>query len=439
MAFSCDQIRTNLARQTPVYDEKFLEDYISKTMATAPFLGRHQTKTWEDGKDTFYYDKIHVEQPNYTRPWQRISSDECGNACEPPRTLVGFGTTRDSVYMSQKDLQSQPFCLQQLRGIPRVSEQIGKIYDIIRLLPSSFMDDFMRTRFTSFHDTLQIAGSAFNTFSVTSANTDENLTTINLGNVNNLPTSELTLPILEYYGQQLGMNGYDMNSGLPSGMRSLVTHSRTFWKLTGANPGLQPFIRVADIKGLSPLYLPGKGVNADPFGRWAPTFDEKQLRFQTNGNGLLQRVFPYLNQAATTGEKPVLNPAWFNARYAISYIIHPMAATLYTPAPKKIHPMVPSVNTSMFGQWKFVNPQGLIQWENPDGTTCTKNNDEQFWFYWLCHLEAGFRYDQRELVMPILHLIDGSGADCVVNQPVCGDAPQYVTQDYDGNPDMCET
>lgn len=439
MSFSCDTVRTNLARQTPVYDECFLEDFISKTMVHAPFMGRHQTKVWEDGKDQLFYDKMHVEQPNLTKPWQQINSVECGNACEPPRTLIGFGSTRDSVVMYQKDLQSQPWCLQQMRGIPRIGEQISMIYDILRQMPAMYIDDFLRTRFTSFHDELQIAGSAFGTFAVTSANTSENLTTINLGSTANLPTSELTLPILEYYGQLIGMRGYDEESGLPPGMRNLVTHSRCYQKLVGTNPELRPYIRTADMKNLSPLYMPGKGINAEPFGRWSPTFDEKQLRFQTNGSGLLQRVFPYLNTAATTGEKPVVNPAWFNARYAISYIIHPMAATLYTPQPKNINPMVPTVNTSMFGKWDYINPQGLIMWTNPDGTTCTKQNDHQFWFYWLCHLEAGFRYDQRQLVMPILHLIDGSGKDCVVNQPVCGDAPQYVIQSYDGSPDMCTT
>ena len=444
MSFDCDKVRTNLAYQTSVYDEKFLEDYIS-IMVNEPFMGRHQTRTWEDGKDELFYDKVHVQQPDYLTPWQRIragSGDagdpECGNPCEPPRTLVGFGTTRDSAFMQQKDLQSQPWCLQQMRGVPHIGQQIAEIYKILRMMPTAFIGDFLRTRFTSYHDTLQIAGSSVGTFAITSANTDENLTTINLGSTANLPTSKLTLTYLEYLSQQLGMNGYDQNSGLPAGMRNLVTHSRTYQQLVGTNPELRSQIYPQAIGALSPLYKVGVGLNANPFGPWSPTFDEKQVRFQTNGNGLLQRVLPYLNTTATTGGKPIVNPAWFNARYAISYILHPKAAILYTPAPKKIHESVPSVNTAMFGKWRFVNPEGLIQWSNPDGTTCTKQNDMQFWFYWLCHLEAGFRYDQRELVMPILHLIDGAGASCIVNEPACGSAPAYVVQDYSGDPVMCE-
>lgn len=407
-------------------------------MVNEPFMGRHKTRTWEDGKDTITYDKMHVPQPNFLSPWQRIDGAECGNACDPPRTYVGVGTTRDTAFMEQKILQSQIFCLTQLRTVPHVGQQIMEWYKILRAMPQSFLGDFLRTRFTSYHDTLQIAGSATAEFAITTANTATDLGTINLGAAGNLPTTMLTLPYLSYLSQQLGMRGYDQDSGLPAGMRNLVTHSRTYQGLVGTNPELRSQIYPQAIDRLSPLYKVGVGINADPFGFLAPTFDEKQLRFQTNGNGLLQRVLPYLNEAATTGMKPVVNPAWLNARYAISYLLHPQAAILYTPAPKKIHEMVPSVNSAMFGKWAFKNGDVLI-YNNPDGTTCTEQNDQNNKFYWLAYLSAGFRYDQRDLVMPILHLIDGSGKDCLINSPVCGDAPQYVVQDYDNSVVLCET
>lgn len=432
MAFDCNRIRTELARQTPVYDEVFLDDFISGELVTDPFMGRHRTRGWSDGKDTLFYDKLHVRQPDYTDPWQRINSEECGNACNPPQTTVGWGTTRDSVFMEQKDLNSQPFCLQQLRGIPHVGEQITKMYKIIREIPASFTSDFLRTRFTSYHDTLQIAGSSLNTFTITSANTDANLTTLNLGSSALLPTSQLTLPLMNTYSQKILMRGYSKESGMPNGMINLVTHSLQYADLVGMNPALRGQLYSTSIKSLSPLYRVGEGINAEPFGNIMPTFDEKQIRFQHAGNGLLQRVYPYLNTPATTGEKPVENPAWLNARYAISYILHPMAAVLYTPEPKKIHPMVPTVNSAMFGKWTFVNNQGIIRLPNPDGTYCDKDNTDQFWFFWRAHLELGFRYDQRELVFPILHQINGIGASCLVDSPACGAAASYVVQDYDG-------
>ena len=439
-AVTCDLLRSNFSRQTPVFDSVFLNDYISE-LVNEPFIGRHQTATWEDGAASRFFDKIHVQQPDFVTPWGRRGTTGSGGSvtsgadcttglCNPPRTLVGYGTTRDSYFMENRVLQSQPFCLDDLRNIPHVGKQVAEIYKVLRKMPMAFVGDYLRTHYFSYADTVQIAGSAFTTFTPSSSNTIPELTTVKLASAGALPTSELTWPILTYYQQLLGMKGYDTNSGLAAGMRNLLTHSRTWWKLVGGNPEIRSQLHTVGVKDLSPLYKIGVGINADPFGPIAPTFDEHQVRFQHAGSGLLQRVLPYLNTPATTGEKPILNPAWFNARYALSYILHPKAATLFTPAPKKIHEMVPSVNSAMWGNWDFINNKGIIQWTRPDGNICQQNNDLQWWFYWLCYLEVGFKYDQRDLVLPILHLVDGSGKDCVVDHPVCGDSPTYVTQDY---------
>jgi hypothetical protein len=100
--------------------------------------------------------------------------------------------------------------------------------------------------------------------------------------------------------------------------------------------------------------------------------------------------------------------------------------------------MFPTVSSAMYGKWKMVDPNPII-WQNPDGSTCNQENDLGYKFYWICPLELGFRYNQNDLVMPILHLIDGSGSACMVNQPVCGTAPQYTTQDYSDDPEVCNT
>jgi hypothetical protein len=409
-------------------------------MPNAPFLGRHMTAVWKDGAAVRVFDKVHVAQPDYTSPWADRDSGltgDCANACNPPKTFVDWGTTRDSYKMENKTLYSRVMCLDELRQIPNLSDQIRGIYRVLRKIPLGFFADYLRTRFTAYHDLLQIAGSDYDTFAITSANTGKNLETINLGSTALLPTSELTWNILTAYGQELEMKGYSESSGLPASMFNMVTHSRTYQKLVGLNPELRSLLKVEGIKELSPLYMPGKGINADPFGPFAPTFDTQQLRFQHAGNGLLQRLLPYTNAAATTGQKPTVNSAWLNARYAITYILHPKAATMLTASPKKIHEMIPTINSAMWGNWKFHNPDGVISWPNPDGSTCTKDNALQWWFYWLCYLEAGFKYEQRDLVMPILHLIDGSGRACTVDQPVCGDVPQYAAQYYTSNPEMC--
>lgn len=437
MAISCSKLRTSLAKQTPVYDEIFLNDFISD-MPGAPYLGKHQTRTWDFETDTLYFDKVHVGQPDFTANWTPISSAECGSSpCDANSSFINWGTTRDTSSMEQLFLRSGPQCLEQLVRVPRVSEQMAKIWKNVRRIPLSFSNDFVRTRTVSYNDTLQICGSTFGTFAITAANTAANCVTINLGADANLPASQLNWTYLSYLCELLGMKGYGMESGLPSGIFNLVTHSRNWRSLTTQNPEIKPLLALRDVQAASEMYKIGRGISAETFGCLVPTYDDQQLRFQRVGPGLLNRVLPYRNDPATTGEKPVLNSAYTNAAYAISNIVHPKATILYTPKGAKIGEMFPTISSAMYGKWKFINTNPII-WLNTDGTTCTKQNDNETFFYWFCPIQLGFQYDQRDLVMPILHLIDGSGSACMVNTPVCGTAPQYVAQDYSDTPTLCD-
>jgi len=220
MATSCNTLRTNLALQTPVFSETFLDDYISD-MVNVPYVGRHQTEVWDYEADTVFFDKISVMQPDYMTSWQKIDASECGpnSPCNPPSAFIGFGTTRDSAFVEQIKLRSQPFCLEQLARVPHVGAQMKKIYKVVRNIPLGFTGDFIKTRTVSYNDTLQICGSAFATFAITAGNTINNLATINLGSSANLPTSQLNWTYLTYLSQILGLRGYDTDSGLQKGMR----------------------------------------------------------------------------------------------------------------------------------------------------------------------------------------------------------------------------
>jgi len=407
----------------------------------SPYVGRHQTEAWQDGTgDTHFFDRIHVGQPDLSNGWQRIDAGECEDACSPPRVHVAFGTERNSYYKEQMRLVSQLFCMTQLRHQTRPGEQIAEIYRSLKKIPEIYNTDFIRVHAFDKATTVQIAGSAFGTFTPDSTppgNITGQLTTIDLGAAGNLPTSELTFPYLNYLTTVLGLEGYSTESGLPDGMYNLITDPRVWFKMTNGAESLKDMMALTSVDQASPLYKIGQGVQR-PFGNIAPTLDKQQIRFQDMGGGILNRVYPYTNVATTTGIKRQVNSAWVNARYGLSFLWHPKALKIWTPSFSKMHEKVPSINTSFYGRWNFVNPQGLIQYEMPDGTLCTKNNDEQLWFYWLSALELGFQYKYPELLMPILHLIDGSGRDCMTNSPVCGDAPQYQIQSYGDDPDVCE-
>ena len=436
MANSCTSFRTNLALQTPVYDQMFLKEY--KAM-DSPVIGRHETQAWEDGTgDTHYFDRMTVAQPDLTKSWGRIDASECGtNSCNPPRTHVAFGTQRDSYYKEQIVLTSQLFCLTQLRHQTNPGDQIAEIYRNIKKMPEMFTTEFLRNHAFDKSPTVQIAGSSFGTFTPTSLNTENNLTVINLGSSGALPTSELTWPYLNYLTTNLQLQGYETESGLGAGMYNLITDPRAWFKLTNGSADIKEMMALSGSEQASPLYKIGQGIQK-PFGNIAPTLDQMPARFQVISNGYLNRVYPYYNATNTTGTKRVVNPAYVNARYQLSYIWHPKSIKLWTQQFKKINEKVPSVNSALYGQWSFINNQGQMTYTQPDGTICSAiNNDLQNYFYWLCALELGFQYKYPELIMPILHLVDGSGKDCMTDSPVCGSAPQYAAQTYTSAPTEC--
>jgi len=345
--------------------------------------------------------------------------------------------------MEQMRLQSQLFCLTQLRYNTRPSEQITRIMQGLKKLPEMYTSDYLQVHAVDLAPTVQICGSTYSTFTpditpdATPPNISGQLTEIVLGSAANLPTSQLTWPYLNYLTTLLGMEGYtEAGSGLPMGMYNLITDPRAWFLLTNGNDSMKDMMALTDTQQASQLYKIGMGVQK-PFGNIAPSLNRQPIRFQADANGTLSRVQEYFNAATTTGIKRFTNPAWVNARYQLSFLWHPKAIKLWTADFKRAHEMVPTVNTALFGKWSFINPSGVLQYTQPDGTLCTKNNDEQLWFYWLCALELGFQYMYPELIMPILHLVDGSGKDSTVNDPVCGTAPQYVAQNYSDNPLVC--
>lgn len=403
----------------------------------APYIGRHETEAWEDETgDTHYFDRVQVGQPNLTNQWQRISAGECENACTPPRVRVAWGATRDSYYKEQMVLMSQLMCLTQLRHQVRPGAQIAEIYKVLKKIPELYLTDFIRVNAFKRNPLVQICDSDFSTFTPTTVNTTGQLTVVNLGSTAALPDSQLTFPYLDYLSMGLTLEGYDTESGLPAGMVNLITDKRAWYLLTNGRSDLKDMMALTDPNQASPLYRISEGVQK-PFGNFAPTLDPSPIRFQHTGNGRLNRVFPYTNVATTTGIKRQVNTAYLQARYQLSFLWHPKALKIWTSAFKKIHEKVPSVNSALYGQWNFINNQGVMSYEQPDGTVCTLNNDLQDYFYWVCRLEAGFQYMYPELLMPVLHQVDGSGKDSTVNNPACGTAPQYVPQYYLDNPSEC--
>lgn len=408
----------------------------------SPVIGRHETVTWKTGTgDTHIRTSIKINYPDLTSPWKRLRNDECGDsACTVPRTFIGMGTKRHEYFQSARDLQSQRFCLTQLELSTEPEDQMRQWMTEIKKLPEVYLTDFIRVNAAMLNTHIQIAGEDFATLvpdNTAGGNITGQLTTIDLGATANLPSSRLTFPYLRYLGQKLTLRGYHKApSGLAANMFNLITDQDTWFHLTNGRPELKNMMALDSYKQASPLYKIGEGID-EPYGNIAPTIDPVQLRFQHMGNGMLNRVEPFLNEAQTTGTGREENPAWLDAKWGLSFIWHPMAIRMHMPEFNKLkNELIPSVVSSMYGQWSFINGQ-VLMYQNPDGTVCTIANDKQLEFYWLVAMRAGFEFQLPQLLMPILHQLDGSGKCVTVNDPTCCDDPQYVAQDYSSDPLVC--
>jgi hypothetical protein len=438
MAIDCNALRDEMARQTPFYDKMFLKSYQPMETDT---LGRHETGAWEMGTgDTHYVDRLDIGQPDLTEPWEAIDSSECGNdPCSPPETSVAMGSKRTHHNMEQKNLKSPLWCLKKLEYDTRPDEQMRIWYEALRKLPTIYLNDWMRVHAVTDAPALEVCDDRFGNIvpdNTPGGNILGQLTTISFGATANLPQSELTFPYLRRIAAAKRAAGYATDSNLPPMMYNLITNDDSWFDLTNGRPEMKSMFAIDDYKKASPLYKVGVGLQ-EPYGNFAPTITNTPFKFQHIGGGVIQRVFPATNIAGDTGTIRQVNNASLDAIYTISAVWHPKAVKIWTPPGGKLHEMVPSVNSAMFGKWKLINTaQTNFSYVWPDGTECVKNNDEQMYFYWKAHLEQGFQYQQPTLAAMIVHQVDGSGRCKMVNQPVCC-TPQYARQYYTNNPTPC--
>jgi hypothetical protein len=217
-------------------------------------------------------------------------------------------------------LTSQLMCLTQIRNQTRPQEQIAQIYRLLKKMPEIYTQDFIRVNAFRQSPAVYLAqGSTINTFVPTTVNTTGQLTVVNLGGTANLPTSQLQWAFLNYLMTIQQLNGYDTESGLPAGMGNLITDPRAWFLLTNGSSDIKEMMALPNAEAASPLFKIGYGIQK-PWGNFAPSLDMMPIRFQHTGNGRLNRVFPYVNVAATTGIKRQVNAAYVQARYQLSFL-----------------------------------------------------------------------------------------------------------------------
>lgn len=445
MAFACSpaQFLTNLGSLAPHFDEGYLHDWSPMESA---YNGKHMTSTWRLGTgDAHIRTRITIGYPNLLAPKQQITSGNCTNSCDPPTDHVAFGTNRYEHFMHQWAKNTQPFCLTDLRYQYDPKGQLAEIITGLKKIPKMETSNFIRTRAFVLSESVAIAGPLTAGIPSTfvpnpQVNVDDQATTIDLGSAAALPTSRLTFPYLNWVTALLDLGGYhEKPSGLTKGMFNLITDKYEWFNMTNGKAELKNMMALTAAGQASGLYKIGEGIQ-EPFGNFAPSLDDYPIRYQLmpgGSGGLLNRVEPLFNaQDGTTGTRQKPNPAYLTADYQLSFIWHPGALMVHTPEYGKIHPLVPSVNSAMYGKWKLVNEM-VMPYTNPDNTVCVMNNVDLNKFFLRVLFEMGVEYIEPNMILPILHRTGSSQLRNIGNDIPCGAGTAYVAQTYTDDPIMC--
>ncbi len=435
MAWNCKGYFDFLFDQSPHFDKDILKDWFPIDDA---WIGHVATMPWESFTGTTHvYDHVHVGAPDLSQAWDTFdtqSTDCVNNACTPRAISVGWGSTRKTYSRERKRYETNPLCFDQMNTRAKAKQQLSQIISGIKELTKMIWSDYIRRNSLMLNQTLFICGQDQIEITISAAMFTGGMATIALGSEANLPTSNLTIQYLERFYEPLQANGYFKSKYVPNGVFKLITDTLTSQQLCEGNPALQAGFRFTDFQKGGELFKYGmsKGI-----GNFGISWDLFPARFYHVGGGVLRRVWPYVNAAATIGIKPTVNRQWLLAPFQYSAVWHPEAMKRAVPSLTPVHPEMPFLTRDLGGKWNFTGPESdALVVTNPTSLeTCVIDNKARNQGLWWADFESGFRFEYPEWTRPILHLREPG---CVVDNVPCSTPPNYVTQSWaDTNP-ICE-
>jgi len=417
----CGAFNSYLFRRVPDWDKKLSRDRFPYAYT---YMGLYKTATWDSFTGTRHtWDKVHVTRPNDDGCWDTVNIDNCVTTpCAPSRFNLGWGSTRNTYDKFHRDYVTPPWCFDQLRDTEEAVAQLSEIVSGLKKLPNQIWSDFFRLYALRSSDQIWIAGASDTTVTTTSAMFTANCTKVDLGSTGNLPSSKLTMEYLDHHVETLMYNGYFDQDYAPTGKFEVMTDIQTQRDLTNANPALTQMYTAADFAKGGKFF--GYGLMSGA-GNWMFKIDEAPLRFQHIGNGVLQRIFPYENVAATVGKKPQFSTAYLNAPYQMSHVYNRAARTIYAGETTSVNPDMKFLNRSLNGTWTWKNPDFFTYTDPNTGVACNYNNDKKNMGYFLAEFEAGIKTEFPQIEMCIIHQRE---PQTIVDNPRCAAAPSTATQ-----------
>lgn len=433
MAIACNTFNDYFLRQLPYFEKAILKDFAPRDNAWIGQMKNEQFDPFTGSEHT--YDQMHRVFPDLTGCWTTVNTDAGGcleNPCQTSETVIGTGMTRRTFGMEKTSIRTKVYCFDELTRIPKVKEILTNLVEDLRTVTMTTLSDRNRRAALENNLAIYIAGSAQSQVEI-GTDTFPDCVTIDLGSEANLPASLLTIPYLQSLVPMLNYDGYFKNSYIEGDMLRLITDPTTAMQLTNGNPQLISLYRITDFAKGGQLYKYGMSQAVGNFGI---SYDYFPARYDHIGGGVLRRVFPYTNVAATTGLKQQASVDYNNAMYQMNYIWHPEALVRATPAMVSVNPEMPFMNRNLGGKWYFTGPESdtFMVTDPTTGQVCTYDNRRRNQGFFWADYSVGYRPEYMQWTRAILSQRDPG---CVSNQPRCTADPGYVIQDNNAANDLC--
>lgn len=311
----CANQYEQLLEQLPV---KFMDEVPLRLFQSDAWLAMMTRKPWLVGSgDTLT--TVHTEPtiPSDVTTWTPIQdSNDSGNnqSCSPDGAIVPMASTKRTVTLEQKALDSEDICyiktLQAFQFQRQLINNVRNFEEVIRRVQSLRIQE----RYS------YLAGNK--------VIVNQNRTTTGSGEAwsTEAPTSQLTQSFLDHYYDALlngrGIEGaFGTSDGSPVFL--LLTDRMTSNRIRLNDPDIREDFRYADPREL----LKPLGVKYSYKG-FAHAPLREQRRFDIVDGQWVER-YKLVAAPASTGNKAVLNPLWENAEYGESYIFHKDAVTMH--------------------------------------------------------------------------------------------------------------
>jgi len=415
MAIDCGKLSDFLFRRTPDWDRELARDRYPYEMT---YIGLYEPRTWESFTGTVHtWDRISVAMDNDDGCWDVMNADNFTNnncnqqdMCNPTRLEIGWGSTRSTYGKFHRDYKTKPFCLDHLRHVEEAKQQLAAIVEGLKELPDQIQSNFQKLLALRQSDVIQVCSqaNAFPTVTVSDSIFTNNCMRIALGNANKIPTSKLSMQYLNHFMPTLMYKGYfnkkflsGKESMSPAGKFTVMTDIQTQQELCNANPALTGMYQTADFQKGGKFFAYGVMSGC---GDWLFKVDSQPMRFLHLGSGVLQRVRPYQNVAATVGKKPQFDPLYENATIQFSHVYARAARCVYTGDITSVHPDMPFAARNLMGKWTWKQPDAFLYTDPSTGAQCTFYNDKKNRGYFLGEFETGMKSIYPEIEMWVLHL-----------------------------------